>query len=244
MQDISQSELLYKGKAKSIYKTENSQEYLMHFRNDISAFDGVKLETLEQKGAINHRINTFIMKKLEEAGIKTHILRIVSDEAAIVRNLNMIPLECVVRNYAAGGLCKRLGVEEGRELTPPTFELFLKNDDLHDPLVNMSVAFSLGFATLEQMQKMKDLTFAVNSVLLPLFDAAGILLVDYKLEFGEQDGEIYLADEFSPDGCRLWDKQTKEKLDKDRFRHNLADVLDGYRDIIKRLEIPEITTYF
>lgn len=244
MQYKEQKQLLYQGKAKTIYKTENSQEYLMHFRDDMSAFDGEKRETLQKKGEINHRINTFIMQKLEDAGIKTHILRIISKDAALVRNLEMIPLESVVRNYAAGSLSKRLGVEEGKKLTPPTYELFLKNDALHDPLLNTSVALSLGFAQLADLDKMKAIAFAVNDILLPLFDAAGILLVDYKLEFGKHKGELYLADEFSPDGCRLWDKKTGEKLDKDRFRHNLADVLEGYENIIKRLSIPEIETYF
>ncbi len=240
---IKEENLLYKGKAKSIYKTENPDEYLMNFRNDISAFDGKKLQSLNEKGEINNRINAFVMQKLQDAGIKTHIIKILSADTALVKNLNMLPVECVVRNYAAGSICRRLGVEEGLQLTPPTYELFLKNDELHDPMINTSVAISFGWATAEQLAQMRELTFKVNDVLLPLFADAGMLLVDYKLEFGVKDGELYLADEFSPDGCRLWDKTSKEKLDKDRFRHDLADVLEGYKEIINRLQIPKIENF-
>lgn len=230
-------EELYRGKAKSIYRTDDPDLFIMHFRNDTSAFDGTKVAQLTDKGKVNNFINAFIMDKLAEAGIRSHFVRLLNDTDSLVSRLDMLPVECVVRNLAAGSLCRRYGIEEGTPIDPPTFEFFLKDDALHDPMVNDSHIVSFGWATAEQVEKMKELTFKVNTVLKSLFDAAGMILVDYKLEFGMHQSELLLGDEFSPDGCRIWDKQTRKKLDKDRFRQDLGDVIDAYREVGRRLGI-------
>jgi len=230
-------ELLYSGKAKSVYRTDDPERFVLEFRDDTSAFDGQKKEQLQRKGMVNNRFNAFIMEKLEAAGVPTHFEKLLSDTESLVKKLDMIPVECVVRNLAAGSLCRRLGVEEGRELNPPTFELFLKNDELHDPMINESLAISLGWASEQELARMKELTYRVNDVLRKLFDEAGMLLVDYKLEFGRSHGEIVLGDEFSPDGCRIWDKETREKMDKDRFRQSLGGVIEAYEEVGRRLGI-------
>ncbi|MCK4865923.1 MAG: phosphoribosylaminoimidazolesuccinocarboxamide synthase [Gammaproteobacteria bacterium] len=228
---------LCRGKAKSVYFTDDDDYLIIEFRNDTSAFDGEKIEQLDRKGMVNNKFTAFIMDKLEEAGIKTHHVKLLSDEEALVRKLDMLPIECVVRNIAAGSLCKRLGVEEGIDLNPPTFEFFLKNDSLHDPMINEYHIRSFGWATDEDIDEMKKLTFQVNDVLKKLFADAGMLLVDYKLEFGRFKGELLLGDEFSPDGCRLWDVETREKLDKDRFRQGLGGVVEAYEEVGQRLGI-------
>ncbi|ANF58799.1 phosphoribosylaminoimidazolesuccinocarboxamide synthase [Halotalea alkalilenta] len=228
---------LYAGKAKSIFATDDPDLLIMHFRDDTSAFDGQRVEQLARKGMVNNKFNAFIMGKLREAGVPVHFERLLSDDESLVKRLDMIPVECVVRNVAAGGLCRRLGIEEGRDLNPPTFELFLKNDALHDPMINESLADSLGYATIEQLATAKRLTFQVNDVLRQLFLDAGILLVDYKLEFGVHKGELLLGDEFSPDGCRLWDANTREKLDKDRFRQGLGGVIEAYEEVGRRIGV-------
>ncbi|XOV78208.1 MAG: phosphoribosylaminoimidazolesuccinocarboxamide synthase [Aestuariibacter sp.] len=228
---------LYRGKAKTVYTTEDENRLVLEFRNDTSAFDGQKVEQLARKGMVNNKFNHFIMGQLEAAGIPTQLEKLLSDNESLVKKLDMIPVECVVRNIAAGSICRRLGIEEGRELTPPTFEFFLKNDELHDPMVNEYHVQSFGWATHEQIVRMKELTFKVNDVLKGLFDKAGMLLVDYKLEFGVFDGEIVLGDEFTPDGCRLWDKATREKLDKDRFRQGLGGVVEAYEEVAHRLGV-------
>ena len=227
---------LYRGKAKTVYYTDDSDKLILHFRNDTSAFDGEKIEQLERKGEVNNKFNHFIMTKLEEAGIATQVEALVSDTESLVKKLDMIPVEYVVRNLSAGSLVRRLGVEEGKELNPPIFEFFLKNDALHDPMVNDYHILSFGWATEAQIAEMKALTFKVNSVLKALFDDAGMLLVDYKLEFGvDKDGNIVLGDEFTPDGCRLWDKETRKKMDKDRFRQGLGSVVETYIEVAERL---------
>ncbi len=228
---------LYAGKAKSVYTTDDDDLLIIHFRNDTSAFDGERIEQLDRKGMVNNKFTAFIMDKLEEAGVKTHHVKLLSDEEAVVKKLDMLPIECVVRNISAGSLCKRLGVEEGLDLTPPTFEFFLKNDALHDPMLNDYHIRSFGWATDEEIEQMKTLTFQVNDVLKKMFADAGMLLVDYKLEFGRFKGELLLGDEFSPDGCRLWDVETREKLDKDRFRQGLGGVVEAYEEVGHRLGI-------
>ena len=228
-------EQLYAGKAKSIYKTDDPDQVIMLFRNDTSAFDGKRIEQLDRKGMVNNKFNAFIMGKLQEAGIPTHFVKLLSDTEVLVKNMEMIPVECVVRNLAAGSLVRRLGVQEGIDLNPPTFELFLKNDALGDPMVNESHVQSFGWATPEQLARMKELTFKINVVLKDLFAAGNMLLVDFKVEFGLHKGEVILGDEFSPDGCRLWDKDTREKLDKDRFRQNLGNVVESYEMVGQRL---------
>lgn len=228
---------LYTGKAKSVFATDDPERYVMRFRDDTSAFDGGKKASLARKGAVNNKFNAFIMGKLAEAGIATHFEALLSDTESVVKRLEMIPVECVVRNIAAGSLCRRLGVKEGRELNPPTFEFFLKNDALHDPMINESHIRAFGWASEAEIASMKELTFAVNAVLKKLFLDAGILLVDYKLEFGRCHGEVLLGDEFSPDGCRLWDAKTLEKLDKDRFRQDLGNVIEAYEEVARRLGV-------
>lgn len=228
-------EELYRGKAKTVYLTDNEDYLVLHFRNDTSAFDGQKVEQLQRKGMVNNKFNYFIMNKLEEAGIATQVEELLSDDEALVKKLEMIPVECVVRNYAAGSMCRRLGVEEGIALTPPTFEFFLKNDELHDPMVNDYHIVSFGWATEAQIAKMKEITFKVNEVLSGLFADGGMTLVDFKLEFGLFKGELVLGDEFTPDGCRLWDKETNEKMDKDRFRQGLGGVVEAYEEVANRL---------
>lgn len=230
-------EELYRGKAKTVYLTDDSEKLILEFRNDTSAFDGEKIEQLDRKGEVNNKFNHFIMTKLEEAGIATQVEALLSDTDSLVKKLDMIPVECVVRNVAAGSLVRRLGVEEGLMLNDsPIFEFFLKNDALHDPMVNDYHITAFGWATEAQIAEMKRLTFAVNDVLKDLFDKGGMILVDYKLEFGlDSEGNIILGDEFSPDGCRLWDKETRKKMDKDRFRQGLGSVVETYIEVADRL---------
>ncbi|NLQ16291.1 phosphoribosylaminoimidazolesuccinocarboxamide synthase [Marinomonas sp. M1K-6] len=228
---------LYAGKAKSVFRTDDPDKMVLVFRDDTSAFDGKRIEQLERKGMVNNKFNAFIMTKLQEAGIPTHFETLLSDTESLVKCLDMMPIECVVRNVAAGSLCRRLGVEEGITLTPPTFELFLKNDALGDPMINESHVESFGWAKTADLEKAKALTFKVNDVLKAIFAEGGMILVDYKLEFGLYKGEVLLGDEFSPDGCRLWDANTKEKLDKDRFRQGLGGVIEAYEDVGRRIGI-------
>ncbi len=230
-------EELYAGKAKSVYATDDTRYLVLEFRDDTSAFDGKKVEQLARKGMVNNIFNAFIMEKLEQAGIPTHFEGLLSARESLVKKLDMIPVECVVRNIAAGSICRRLGVTEGIDLSPPTFELFLKNDALGDPMINESHIASFGWGDPGDIARGRELSFAVNDVLKPLFLDAGILLVDYKLEFGLFDGKVVLGDEFSPDGCRLWDQNTREKLDKDRFRKELGNVIESYELVGRRLGI-------
>ena len=230
-------EELYAGKAKSVYRTDDPDRFVMVFRDDTSAFDGEKKEQLNRKGMVNNRFNAFIMEKLEAAGVPTHFEGLLSGTESLVKKLDMIPVECVVRNISAGSLCRRLGVEEGLTLNPPTFELFLKNDAMHDPMVNESLAVSFGWAKADELARMKELTYQVNDVLKALFEEAGMLLVDYKLEFGRSGGQIVLGDEFSPDGCRIWDRETRKKMDKDRFRRNLGGLVEAYQEVWNRLHM-------
>jgi len=177
------------------------------------------------------------MQKLEDAGIPTHFDGLLNEEESVVKRLKMIPVECVVRNVAAGSICRRYGIEEGMDLLPPTFEFFLKDDSLGDPMINDYHIRTFGWATCEEIEQMKVLTFDVNNVLKQLFLDAGMLLVDYKLEFGTYDGQLLVGDEFSPDGCRIWDTETREKFDKDRFRQDLGNVVESYEIVGKRLGI-------
>lgn len=226
---------LYSGKAKSVYTTDQEDALILHFRNDTSAFDGEKIEKLDRKGMVNNKFNAFIMEHLEANGIATHMLELLSEDETLVRRLDMFPIECVVRNIATGSICKRLGVEDGLDLSPPTFEFFLKNDPLHDPMINEYHIQSFGWADAEAVEVMKERTFQVNEILTKLFADAGMILVDFKLEFGRQGDEIYLGDEFTPDGCRIWDADTREKLDKDRFRKGLGGVVEAYEQVAQRL---------
>lgn len=230
--------LIYTGKAKSVYETQDPDLLILEFRDDTSAFNGERIEQLARKGQVNNRFNAFIMQKLSEAGIETHFEKSLNDTEVVVKRLKMIPVECVIRNYAAGSIVRRLGLEEGKPLNPPTYELFYKDDGLGDPMVNESQAIALGWATQAQLDEMKKLTYRVNEVLSELFDNGGLMLVDFKLEFGLFKDRIVLGDEFSPDGCRVWDKATKKKLDKDRFRQSLGNVIEGYEEVAQRIGVP------
>lgn len=229
---------LYRGKAKTVYETDVPELLRLHFRDDTSAFDGQRIEALARKGLLNNHINAFVMQRLEAAGIRTHFVRLDGEQDSLVRRLDMIRVECVVRNVAAGSLCKRLGVQEGLELNPPVFEFFLKNDPLHDPMINTSHIRSFGWASADEVAAMERLSLAANEVLKALFAAGGMVLVDYKLEFGRYDGQVLLGDEFTPDGCRLWDVSTGERLDKDRFRRDLGGVTEAYAEVARRLGVP------
>ncbi len=228
---------LFSGKAKTVYTTEDENRLILHFRNDTSAFDGEKIEQLDRKGMVNNKFNAFIMEKIQQAGVDTHHDKILSDQDSLVKKLDMLPIECVVRNISTGSLCRRLGVEDGIDLTPPTFEFFLKNDELHDPMINEFHINTFGWATESEVEDMKVLTFKINDILKVLFKDAGLLLVDYKLEFGRYKGKLILGDEFTPDGCRLWDVETRAKMDKDRFRQGLGGVVEAYEEVAHRLGV-------
>ena len=233
---------LYKGKAKTVYATDDPHRLIMHYRDDVSAFDGAKLAKLEQKGETNNKINAYMMGKLAAAGVPTHFVRMLNERESLVKALKMIPVECVVRNICAGSMAKRYGITEGTRLPEPIFEFFLKSDALHDPLCNDDHIRVLGWASVADIAEMRKLTHKVNGVLKPLFAAAGMDLVDYKLEFGhpieDPASPLVLGDEFTPDGCRLWDAKTGEKMDKDRFRRDLGTVIDHYREVAQRIGAP------
>jgi len=233
---------LYKGKAKTVYATDDAHRLIMHYRDDVSAFDGAKLAKLELKGETNNRINAFVMGKLAAAGVATHFVRMLNERESLVKAMKMVPVECVVRNVCAGSMAKRYGIAEGTRIAEPIFEFFLKSDALHDPLCNDDHIRVLGWATSREIDEMKAITHKVNAVLKPMFADAGIDLVDYKLEFGhptdDPQGPLVLGDEFTPDGCRLWDAKTGEKLDKDRFRRDLGQVIEHYREVARRIGAP------
>ena len=234
MEKISQ---ITTGKAKSLFTTSEPKQLIMEFRDDTSAFDGKKIEALDNKGKVNNQFNAFVMEFLASKGIETHFIKLLSNHESLVHKLDMFPIECVVRNRATGSLCKRLGIEDGLILDPPLFEFFLKDDDLGDPLINDHHIESFGWATQEDTDAMRDLTLKINDILVDFFMEANLILVDYKLEFGKFEGRVLLGDEFTPDGCRLWDKDTLEKLDKDRFRQDLGDVIESYQEVANRLGI-------
>jgi|TARA_B100000282_G_scaffold63032_1_gene42321 phosphoribosylaminoimidazole-succinocarboxamide synthase len=223
------------GKAKSMFTTGNPNELIMEFRDDASAFDGKKRASLAGKGAVNNQFNAFIMNYLGENGIAHHLIDLMDNTHSLVRSLDMFPIECVIRNRATGSICRRLGTEDGLILEKPLFEFFLKDDDLGDPLINRNHIVSFGWAKDDQLDEMISTSHKVNELLTKLFADSGMILVDFKLEFGVSDGKILLGDEFTPDGCRLWDDQTLEKLDKDRFRQDLGDVIESYHMVAHRL---------
>ena len=232
MEKISQ---ITAGKAKSLYTTNEPDQLIMEFRDDTSAFDGKKMEALDNKGKVNNQFNAFVMEFLASKGIETHFIKLLSNHESLVHKLDMFPIECVVRNRATGSLCKRLGIEDGLILDPPLFEFFLKDDDLGDPLINDHHIESFGWATQEDTDAMRDLTLKINDILVEFFMEANLILVDYKLEFGKFNDKMLLADEFTPDGCRLWDKDTLTKMDKDRFRQDLGNVIETYGEVGERL---------
>jgi phosphoribosylaminoimidazole-succinocarboxamide synthase len=230
-------EKLYEGKAKVIYKTEEGDKVIVFFKDSATAFDATKKAEIEGKGVINNTISSLLFELLEKSGIKTHYIKKVSDREMLVWRAKRFDLEVVVRNITAGSLCKRLGLEEGLELKPPLVEFFYKNDQLHDPLVCVEHIKLLNLAEDWQVQSIKEMALKTNQVLKEFFKEHGLLLVDFKLEFGIlPDGSLAVIDEISPDTCRLWDAKTGEKLDKDRFRFDLGDLMEGYRRVLEKIQ--------
>ena len=229
-------EQLYEGKAKKVFATENPDIVIVSYKDDATAFNGLKKGTITGKGAINNQMTNYLMQQLEKAGVPTHFVEELSERETAVKKVSIVPLEVIIRNISAGSFAKRYGVEEGIVFDEPTIEFSYKNDDLHDPLLNTSHALALKLATKEEIETIKKYAFKVNEVLSEYFKTLGIRLVDFKLEFGRlEDGTIVLADEISPDTCRLWDIKTNEKLDKDRFRRDMGGVEDAYKEVFKRL---------
>ena len=229
-------EQLYEGKAKKVYATSDPQVVIVSYKDDATAFNGLKKGTITGKGAINNRMTNNLMRRLEEKGVPTHYVEELSDRETAVKKVSIVPLEVIIRNISAGSFAKRYGVEEGIVFEAPTIEFSYKNDDLHDPLMNAYHAVALKLATWDEIDTIKKYAFQVNDFLKKTLAECGVTLVDFKLEFGKtSDGTIVLADEISPDTCRLWDSKTHEKLDKDRFRRDLGGVEDAYAEIMKRL---------
>lgn len=233
---MNKGQLLYEGKAKRLYATEDSNILFVEYKDSATAFNGEKKEEIAGKGVLNNRITTLIFEKLQSNGIESHFVKRISDHEQLVRKVEIIPIELVVRNIAAGSLANRLGLEEGTPLKRPIVEYYYKNDDLGDPLITTEHIDVLGIATREEVQALYDGGLRVNEVLRPLFAEIGVELIDFKLEFGrDAEGNVLLADEISPDTCRLWDAKTKQKLDKDVFRRNLGSLTEVYEIILTRL---------
>lgn len=229
-------EMLYEGKAKKVYKTDNEKYYIVEYKDDATAFNGLKKGTIANKGIMNNQISAKLFNILEENGIETHQVEKISDREVVVKKVSIVPLEVLVRNYAAGSLSKRLGLEEGLKLNSTVLEFCYKNDELGDPMINDYHIKAMGFATEQELARITEMSFRINKVLSEYMLSRGIILVDFKLEFGKTpDGKIILADEISPDTCRLWDAETHEKLDKDRFRRDLGKVEEGYMEVVRRL---------
>ncbi len=227
---------LYEGKAKKVYSTEDPDLLIVSYKDDATAFNGLKRGTIQGKGVINNQMSNALMRLLQEEGIPTHFVEELSDRETLVKKVEIVPLEVIVRNISAGSFAKHYGVEEGLVFAAPTIEFSYKNDALGDPLLNAYHALALNLATREEIDTIKEYSFRINEVLKEFWQSCGVTLVDFKLEFGRlSDGSIVLADEISPDTCRLWDSKTGEKLDKDRFRRDLGGVEDAYREIMGRL---------
>lgn len=228
-------EQLYEGKAKKVFKSDVDGVYIVDYKDDATAFNGEKKGQITGKGAINNRMSNYLFQMLEKKGVPTHFVEELSDRETAVKSVSIVPLEVIVRNIAAGSFSKRYGVEEGKKLLSPTLEFSYKDDALGDPLINTYHALALGLATQEEIDTITKYTFMVNDALSEFFLSVGLILVDFKLEFGRCDGKIVLADEISPDTCRLWDVKTNEKLDKDRFRRDLGNVEEAYQEVFRRI---------
>ncbi|MEK7313561.1 MAG: phosphoribosylaminoimidazolesuccinocarboxamide synthase [Deltaproteobacteria bacterium] len=228
-------EQLYEGKAKILYSTDNPDLLIQYFKDDATAFNAEKKGTIKDKGIINNKVSSRIFKYLEDKGVKTHFVERMSDREMLAKKVEIIPVEVLIRNVAAGSLAKRLGVAEGTPLKSTVLEFCYKSDPLGDPFINEYVIRAFGFATDEEMEKIKKAALKVNDILLKFFDERGIMLIDFKLEFGRHKGEVLLADEITPDGCRLWDKKTHEKLDKDRFRRDLGKIEEAYEEVLRKV---------
>ncbi len=228
-------EQLYEGKAKKVFKTDDPDCYIVDYKDDATAFNGEKKGTILGKGVINNRVSNHLFKMLEQNGVPTHFVEEISERETIVKKVEIVPLEVIIRNIAAGSMSKRLGIPEGTKLAIPTLEFSYKNDDLGDPLINHYHALAMELATQEEIDEITRIAFQVNDLLIKYLEGSNIILVDFKLEFGRYHGKIILADEISPDTCRFWDATTHEKLDKDRFRRDMGGVEDAYQEIRKRL---------
>ncbi len=229
-------EQLYEGKAKKVFATDDPDYVIVSYKDDATAFDGLKKGEISGKGSVNNRMSNYLMRLLEKAGIATHYVEELSDRETVVKKVSIVPLEVIIRNVSAGSFAKRYGVEEGIVFDEPTIEFSYKNDDLHDPLLNSYHALALKLATKEEIETIKSMAFRINQILKEYFAGLKVKLIDFKLEFGRtRDGQIVLADEISPDTCRFWDADTNEKLDKDRFRRDLGGVEEAYREMMKRV---------
>ncbi|HMM20078.1 MAG TPA: phosphoribosylaminoimidazolesuccinocarboxamide synthase [Selenomonadales bacterium] len=227
--------MLYEGKAKKVFATDNPDEFLVYFKDDATAFNGVKKGTILNKGVLNNKISAFFFNLLAEHGIPHHFVRLVSDREMLVKKLDILAIEVVMRNITAGSLAKRIGWEEGKKLPVPVVELYYKNDDLGDPLINEYHAKAMGLATDEQLKAIQEYGLKINAILSEYLKGKKLELIDFKLEFGLHNGELLLGDEISPDTCRFWDSETGQKLDKDRFRRDLGDVEEAYKEVLFRL---------
>lgn len=228
--------LLYEGKAKKVYETENEQQLIVEYKDDATAFNGLKKGTVAGKGIINNQMSNRLMQLIEKSGVPTHFIQELSERETLVKRVKIVPLEVIIRNISAGSFSKRYGVEEGIEFDSPTIEFSYKNDELGDPLLNSYHALALKLATKDEIETIKDYSFRINEILKKIWKECGVILVDFKLEFGKTaDGSVVLADEISPDTCRLWDAETKKKLDKDRFRRDLGGTEDAYAEVMSRL---------
>ncbi|MBS7360367.1 MAG: phosphoribosylaminoimidazolesuccinocarboxamide synthase [Oscillospiraceae bacterium] len=233
---MEKKELLYEGKAKKVFATEDKDLLIVSYKDDATALDGLKKGTISGKGVINNRMSNYLCRLLEKEGVPTHYVEELNDRETVVKSVSIVPLEVIIRNISAGSFAKRYGVEEGIVFSEPTIEFSYKNDDLHDPLINDYHAIALGIATREEIEQIKKMAFKINEVLKAYFLTLNVKLVDFKLEFGKtSSGEIILADEISPDTCRYWDADTNEKLDKDRFRRDMGGVEDAYNEMMKRV---------
>ena len=236
---MEKKELLYEGKAKKVYTTEDPDVLIVSYKDDATAFNGQKKGTIVGKGAINNRMTNYLFKKLEEKGVPTHYIQELNDRETAVKKVEIVPLEVIIRNFSAGSFAKKMGMEEGVAFKCPTLEFSYKNDELGDPFINKYYALALDLATEEEIEAITKYAFQVNEVMREYFDSLNIELIDFKIEFGRYHGQIILADEISPDTCRLWDKDTHEKLDKDRFRRDLGNVEDAYQEVFRRLGIAD-----
>lgn len=229
--------MIYEGKAKKVYATDIEDTYIVDYKDDATAFNGLKKGTVIGKGVVNNKMTNHIFQILEKEGIPTHFIEELSDRETLVKKVEIIPLEVIVRNVSAGSFAKKLGIEEGRKLISPTLEFSYKNDELGDPMINDYYAIAIGAATRKEIDTITELVFKLNDILCKYFAECGIELIDFKVEFGRYKDQVILADEISPDTCRLWDIKTHEKLDKDRFRRDLGNVEDAYQEVFKRLGI-------
>ncbi len=229
-------EKLYEGKAKILYLTDEPDKVIAYYKDDATAFDAIKKATIKGKGELNNTIASYLFEYLNEKGVPTHFIKKLSDREMLLYKVEIIPVEVVIRNLAAGSIVKRLGIPEKTDFNPPLVEFYLKNDELHDPIICEQHIYAMNLATPDEVQQMREIALKVNELLKDFMKENGIILVDFKLEFGRKDGKILLADEISPDTCRFWDAKTGEKLDKDRFRFDIGDLIEGYKKVLEKFK--------